>query len=86
MKNLNLAKFFEPLDTGYFSVKEKWQSTQIGYLIESFIDHKFPDLSYCEIAIFNVDEYNGSSNKGPEDICKIRKNFYDLHVEYLPRI
>ena len=86
MKDLNLAKFFEPLNTAYFSVKEKWQSTQIGYLIESFTDIKFPDLSYCEIAIFNVNEYNGSSNEGTEDICKIRKNLYDLHVENMPRI
>jgi len=86
LKDLNLAKFFEQLNTGYFSLKERWQSTQIGHLIESFTDHKFPDLSYCEIAIFNVNEYYGSSNKGPEDICKIRKNLYDLHFETIPRI
>ena len=86
MKDLNLAKFFEPLNTAYFSVKEKWQSTQIGYLIESLTDIKFPDLSYCEIAIFNVNEYNGSSNEGTQDICKIRKNLYALHVENMPRI
>ena len=86
MKDLNLAKWFEPLDTGYFSSKVKWQSTQVGYLIESFTDDNFPDLSFCEIAIFNVNEYNGSSNNASEEICKIRKNFYDLHVEKIPRL
>ena len=68
MKDLNLAKFFEPLNADYFSVKEKWQSTQIGYSIESFTNIKFPDLRYCEIAIFNVNEYNGSSNEGTEAV------------------
>ena len=53
-------------------------------LMESFTDQRFPDLSYCEIAIFNVNEYNGSSNKANGNICKIRKNLY-LHVENIPR-
>jgi len=83
---IELNSYFEPLSDLIYSDKDKWETTQIGRLIDSYtIDH-FPDLKFAEIAIFNIAEYEGSENNVEVKDCKIRSEFYQLHQEKIGRI
>lgn len=66
--------------------KNNWQTTQIGYNIESYSNENFPDLRYAKLALFNVSEYEGSKNNGFPYGCLVRKNLYSLHSKVLPKI
>ncbi|MDC0249711.1 arginase family protein, partial [Flavobacteriales bacterium] len=83
---IELHSYFNPLNPGIYSAKDRWETTQIGRLIDSHIADHFPELKFAEIAIFNVPEYEGSKNTTASQDCKIRAAFYELHQEELPRI
>jgi len=81
-----LHSYFKPLNSGIYAVKDRWETTQIGRLIDSHTDDHFPEVKFAEMAIFNVPEYEGSKNNSVSQDCKIRASFYALHKEKLPRI
>jgi len=83
---IELHSYFKPLNSGIYPVKDRWETTQIGRLIDSHTSDHFPELKFAEIAIFNVPEYEGSKNNSASQDCKIRALFYELHKEKLPRI
>lgn len=83
---IELHSYFKPLNSGIYSVKDRWETTQIGRLIDSHTADHFPEVKFAEIAIFNVPEYEGSKNKSYSQDCKIRASLYELHKEKLPRI
>jgi len=83
---IELNSYFKPLNAEIYSDKKKWETTQIGRLIDLHTANFFPDVKFSEIAIFNVPEYEGSKNKFSEIDCKIRSSFYSLHYDELPRI
>jgi arginase family enzyme len=83
---IELNSYFKPLNSGIYSAKDRWETTQIGRLIDSHTADHFPDVKFAEIAIFNVSEYEGSKNKSNEQDCKVRSSFYSLHYDELPRI
>ena len=83
---IELNSYFKPLNSGIYSAKDRWETTQIGRLIDSHTADHFPDVKFAEIAIFNVSEYEGSKNISSEQECKVRSSFYSLHYDELPRI
>ena len=83
---IELHSYFKPLNSGIYSIKDRWETTQIGRLIDSHTADYFPEVKFAEIAIFNVPEYEGSKNKSDSQDCKIRASLYELHKEKLPRI
>ena len=83
---IELHSYFKPLNPGIYATKDRWETTQIGRLIDSHTADHFPEVKFAEIAIFNVSEYEGSRNNLASQDCKIRAAFYDLHKEELPRI
>ena len=83
---IELHSYFKPLNSGIYSVKDRWETTQIGRLIDFHTADHFPEVKFAEMAIFNVLEYEGSKNKSDSQDCKIRASFYELHKEKLPRI
>jgi arginase family enzyme len=83
---IELHSYFKPLNSGIYAVKDRWETTQIGRLINFHTDDHFPEVKFAEMAIFNVPEYEGSKNKSDSQDCKIRASFYELHKEKLPRI
>jgi arginase family enzyme len=83
---IELHSYFKPLNSGIYAVKDRWETTQIGRLIDFHTDDHFPEVKFAEMAIFNVPEYEGSKNKSDSQDCKIRASFYQLHKEKLPRI
>ena len=83
---IELHSYFKPLNSGIYAVKDRWETTQIGRLIDFHTDDHFPEVKFAEMAIFNVPEYEGSKNKSDSQDCKIRASFYELHKEKLPRI
>ena len=83
---LDFHAYFLPLNQGIYSLKERWETTQIGRLIESYTQDNFPSLDSVEIAIFNIKEYEGSKNLASEDNCKIRDALYRLHFDSIPRV
>jgi formiminoglutamase len=83
---IELHSYFNPLNAGIYTAKDRWRTTQIGRLIDSHTADHFPEVKFAEIAIFNVPEYEGSKNKLASQDCKIRASFYQLHQEKSPRI
>ena len=81
-----IQSFFKPLNPDVYSTKDRWESTQIGRLIDSHVSDHFPDLSSSNIAIFNVSEYDGSKNESDNLDCKIRAALYDCHVDNFPSV
>ena len=83
---IELHSYFKALNAGIYSEKERWETTQIGRLIDSHTADYFPDVKFAEIAIFNVPEYEGSKNKSTELNCKVRSSLYSLHYDALPKV
>ena len=77
--------FFDPIDSNFHFEDERWESTQIGSMIDSHIGSYFPNLKNAKIAIFSVLEYEGSENISSNN-CLIRSFFYDLHFEDFPNV
>ena len=83
---IELHSYFKPLNPGIYATKDRWETTQIGRLIDSHTADHFPEVKFAEIAIFNVPEYEGSKNKLASQDCKIRASFYQLHQDEFPRV
>ena len=81
-----MRSYFKSLNVSIYAEKDKWETTQIGRLIDSYVADDFPDLNHAEIAIFNVLEYEGSKNNFSTEECSIRASFYQLHQQNFPRI
>ena len=82
----NLHSYFDPVNSELYTNKSRWETTQIGRLIETHIDGFFPDLKSTQIAIFNVPEYDGSRNSVAKSDCKIRALFYSFHHHKFPGV
>lgn len=82
----SIESYFSPLSKDLYSDKNRWETTQIGRQIETYTNNFFPDLKSAEIAIFNINEYEGSKNSATEVDCKIRPLFYSFHDSSLPKI
>ena len=83
---MDLKSYFKPLSDEIYQNQNNWQTTQIGYQIQSNNSITFPEYKYCEIALFNIREYQGSDNLFTDKECKIRKEIYSLHFDTPPRI
>lgn len=84
---MELRDYFTPLNPNLYSSKDRWETTQIGRLIDSHTPDYFPELKFAEIAIFNIAEFEGSKNRGDEiKDCKIRESLYKLHQTNFPRV
>ena len=83
---MEIDPHFKPLNPGLYSVKERWNTSQIGFQIDSHTQDHFPNIDFAEIAIFNVSEYEGTDNVESSSDCKIRDSFYRLYFEDLPKI
>ncbi len=83
---MEIDPHFKPLNPGLYSVKERWNTSQIGFQIDSHTQDHFPNVDFAEIAIFNVSEYEGTDNVESSTDCKIRDSFYRLYFEDLPKI
>ena len=83
---IDFKEYFSPLEDDLYQKSSNWQSTQLGSLIASHNLNLFPEYKFCEIAIFNVNEYEGTDNIAAKNDCKIRKELYDLHFDNPPRI
>ena len=77
---------FTPLNPGLYSVKERWNPSQIGFQIDSHTHKSFPNIEYSEVAIFNVPEFEGTDNTSSSSDCKIRDSFYRLYFASLPKV
>ena len=73
---MDLKSYFKPLSDEIYQNQNNWQTTQIGHQIQSNNSITFPEYKYCEIALFNVREYQGSDNLFTDKECKIRKEIY----------
>ena len=83
---MKYLSYFFPIDSSLYSVKDKWHTSQIGYQIDSHIKDYLPNLVFAEIAIFNINEYEGTGNSSSSSDCKIRDSFYRLYFEELPKV
>ena len=83
---MEISSNFLPLNPGLYSVKERWNPSQVGFQIDSHLQESFPKVDYAEIAIFNVPEFEGTDNIDSSAECKIRDSFYRLYFENLPKI
>ena len=83
---MEISSNFLPLNPGLYSVKERWNPSQVGFQIDSHLQESFPKVDYAEIAIFNVPEFEGTDNIPSSTECKIRVAFYRLYFENLPKI
>ena len=83
---IDLKTFFLPLKEDLYQKDYNWQSTQLGSFIQSYNLSEFPEYQFCEIAIFNIREFEGSENFPTDKECKIRNTLYHLHFEKTPRI
>ena len=83
---MEISSNFLPLNPGLYSVKERWNPSQVGFQIDSHLQESFPKVDYAEIAIFNVPEFEGTDNIPSSSECKIRDSFYRLYFENLPKI
>ena len=81
-----IKPYFNAVNADLYADKNRWETTQIGRVIESHSKDFFPDIQFAEIAVFNVPEYEGSRNAASASPCKIRKLFYSFHYDDLPRI
>tara|TARA_B100000131_G_scaffold302766_1_gene326200 strand:+ start:1563 stop:2765 length:1203 start_codon:yes stop_codon:yes gene_type:complete len=84
LKSLN--SYFHPINDEIFFNKDKWETTQIGRLVDFHTNNHFPVIKNTAIAIFNIDEYYGSENNPSKTFCKIRDSLYKLHSNNLPKI
>ena len=83
---MDLKDFFIPLSEDYCQDHNSWQTTQLGFQIKSNNLNTFPEYKFCELAIFNVREFNGSENLTTDKECRVRQALYSLHFENAPRI
>ena len=83
---MEISSNFVPLNSGLYSLKDRWNPHQIGFQIDSHTQESFPSVNYAEIAIFNVPEYNGTDNISSTDDCKIRDSLYRLYFEDFPKV
>ena len=83
---MDLKEYFKPNSEEKYQDQNNWQSTQLGHQIYSHNLNQFPEYKFCEIAFFNVREYEGSLNLTTDKECKIRSELYDLHFDKSPRI
>lgn len=83
---LDIQSYFFPVSSELYANKDKWETTQIGRCVETYVEGSFPEVKFAEIAIFNVPEYEGSKNTSSDTHCKIRSLFYAFHHDNLPRI
>ena len=68
---MDLKEYFKPNSEEKYQDQNNWQSTQLGHQIYSHNLNQFPEYKFCEIAIFNVREYEGSLNLTTDKECKI---------------
>ena len=83
---MDLKEYFKPNSEEKYQDQNNWQSTQLGHQIYSHNLNQFPEYKFCEIAFFNVREYEGSLNLTTDKECKIRSELYDLHFDKCLRI
>ena len=83
---IDFKEYFSPLVDDQYQNSSNWQSSQLGSLITSHNFKVFPEYKFCEIAIFNVNEYEGTTNIVSKNSCNIRQELYDLHFDNPPRI
>ena len=83
---MEISSNFIPLNPGLYSVKERWNPSQVGFQIDSHTQESFPNVDYAEIAIFNIPEYEGTDNIPSSEDCKVRDSFYRLYFENLPKV
>ena len=48
---MEISSNFLPLNPGLYSVKERWNPSQVGFQIDSHLQESFPKVDYAEIAI-----------------------------------
>jgi len=83
---MEISSNFIPLNPGLYSLKERWNPSQIGFQIDSHTQDHFPDVDYSQIAVFNISEYEGTNNVASSMDCKVRDSFYRLYFEGLPNM
>ena len=83
---MDLKEYFKPNSEEKYQDQNNWQSTQLGHQIYSHNLNQFPEFKFCEIAFFNVREYEGSLNLTTDKECKIRSELYDLHFDKCPHL
>ena len=83
---IELNAYFQPLSQGVYSAKNRWETTQLGNLIKLHTHDYFPELKFAEVAIFSIQEYDGSENSSTDGDCRIRQALYKLHFDNLPRV
>ena len=83
---MDISSNFIPLNPSLYSIRDRWNPSQIGFQIDSHTQESFPKIDYAEIAIFNVPDYEGTDNISSEDDCKIRDSLYRLYFEDLPKV
>ena len=81
-----MSSLFTPLNPGLYTEKSRWNPSQIGFQIDSYVHGKFPDIDYSEIVMFNVPEYEGTDNSIEVSDCKVRDAFYRLYFDKIPKI
>ena len=81
-----IQSYFNPVSLPLYFDKDRWETTQIGRNIDTYLEGQFPEVRYSEVAIFNVPEYEGSKNTALENDCKIREILYSFHYDNLPRV
>lgn len=83
---MDFKGYFNPLKEEVYQNQNNWQTTQLGHQIQIHNLSVFPEYQFCELAIFNVREYEGSENLSTDKQCKIRNEIYNLHFDNAPRI
>ena len=83
---MEISSNFTPLNRRLYSLKERWNPSQIGFQVDSHTQESFPNVEYAEIAIFNIPEYEGTDNISSTDDCMVRDSFYRLYFEDLPMV
>ena len=56
----SIQSHFTPLSSDPYTDKNRWETTQIGRVVEVHTEDFFPNLNSAEIAIFNIPEYEVS--------------------------
>ena len=83
---MDFKGYFKPVEQEIFQNQNNWQTTQLGHQIQIHNSNTFPEYKFCEIAIFNIREYEGSENLSTDKECKVRNEIYNLHFDNAPRI
>jgi len=79
-----LRSFFSPVSNELIDFE--WQATQIGYLIDKHTENQSFSLDSYSIVMFNIPEYEGSENTMVNTDCYVRRAFYELHQQKMPKI